>query len=145
MTKAKYGRKIIPIPDIGDIANRPSEIQDEEIENAQIVGVPQLSKYKSCLHCKARVEPSDPPLGCCSKDDCEMYQHYDICTMQLLVKLFLVDDEQHSLSAFGQIVLDIAKAKDMDEITEELFFQLSLFMSIKFNNQKIITKFIHSA
>ena len=143
ITKAKHGCEIVPVPDIiGDIANRPSEIEDEEIKDAQIVGIPQLTKYKSCLRCKARVEPADSPFGRCSKDDCQMYQRYDICKMQLSVKLlFIVNGEQLSLNAFGQTVLDITNAKDMDEITEELFLQLPPFASIKFNNQKIITNF----
>ena len=30
--------------------------------------------YKSCLLCKARIEPTTPPLGKCSKADCAMIQ-----------------------------------------------------------------------
>lgn len=146
ITKTKHGCEVVEIPDIGDTANKPTNVEDEEIKDAQIVGVPQLTKYKSCLRCKARVEPADSPCGRCSKEDCQMYQRYDICKMQLSVKLlFIVNGEQLSLNAFGQTVLDIANAKDMDEITEELFLQLPPFPSIKFNNQNIITKFTRSA
>ena len=145
ITKARHGCEIIPIEDIGDVADKPSEVQDEEIKNAQIVGVPQLTKYKSCLRCKARVEPSDPPFGRCSKEDCQMYQRYDICKIQLSVKLlFFVNNEQLTLSAFGQTLLDIANTTNMDDITEEAFLQIRHFPSIKFNDQKIITNFTHS-
>ena len=145
ITKGKYGCEVIPILDIGEIAKRPNEVEDEEITNAQIIGVPQLMKYKSCLRCKARVEPSDPPFGRCSKDDCQMYQRYDICKMQLSVKLlFLVNDDHITLNAFGQTVLDIARTTNMEQITEELFLQLPPFASIKYNNQQIITNFTYS-
>ena len=75
ITKAKHGCEIIPIPDIGDIANRPT------------------------------------------------------------IKLLFLDDDQHSHCVFVQTFLDIAKAKDMDETTEELFLQLPPFTSIKFNKK----------
>ena len=70
INNSKQGCEIVPIPDIGKVAKRPTESQDEEIQNSEIVGVPQLTKYKLGLHCKARVEPSDSPFGRYSKKDC---------------------------------------------------------------------------
>ena len=116
VSKAKEGSEAIPIPDIGNIVNRPTQVQDEQITNAQIIAVPQLTKHKSCLRCKARVEPGEPPFGSCSKEDCQMFQRYDICKLQLSVKLlFLVDNGQIALYAYGQTVLDIAGTEDIDD------------------------------
>lgn len=145
LTKPKVGSDAVPIEDIGmipDALYAELESKEEEIHNAQIIGVPQLMKYKSCLRCKARVEPSDPPFGRCSKEECRMYQRYDICKMQLSVKLLvLANNEQLALFAYGQTVLDIANFNNMEAICEEFFLQLPPFATIKYNNQQIITKF----
>ena len=68
MTTARDGSAAAAIDDTGDVA-RAMVDGDEEIvlENPIVIAVPQLDSYKSCLVCKARVEPSTPPLGECSK------------------------------------------------------------------------------
>ena len=59
---AKEGSAVIPIGDIGETVEDDND-GSEELSNAQIVGVLHLDTYKSCLRCKARVEPSDAALG----------------------------------------------------------------------------------
>jgi len=73
LSMTKERATIAPIEDIGEV----------EQPDAQIIGVPQLESYKSCLKCKARVEPLTAPLGRCLKGDCAMMQRYGICTEQL--------------------------------------------------------------
>ena len=48
------------------------------IQNCRVVGVCELDKYKSCLRCKARVEPSPDGLGKWSKADCRILQSVDL-------------------------------------------------------------------
>ena len=60
------------------------------LQDAQIMGVPQLHSYNAYLQYKARVEPLMPPLGRCSKADCSMIQWFDICTSQVSAKLLLM-------------------------------------------------------
>ena len=91
----------------------------------QNVVVCTKSKYTNT---KASNEPAHSPFGRCSRNDCQMYQRYEICKMQLSVKLlFIVNAEQLSLNALGQTVLDITNAKDMDELTEKLIPPIATF------------------
>ena len=70
-------------------------VADTVITNAQIVGVPLR------LRCKARVEPSTPRFGRCSKPECAMMQHYDVCQEQLSAKLlFMTNSNFVSLYAY---------------------------------------------
>ena len=66
------------IDDIGDTATDSEDEEEEELKNAQIVGVPMFDKYRSCLRCKARVEPCSSTTATCSRDDCQMLQRYDV-------------------------------------------------------------------
>ena len=146
ITKSKDGCNIFPVSNISVIVVKPDEVDDRKINNVQIVALPQLTKYKSCMHCKARVESSNPPFGRCSKENCNMYQKYDVCKMQLSVKLLFMNNngEQVALYAFGQTVLDLAKARETEVICEEAFLQLPPLSSITFNKQNMIIKFTHS-
>ena len=86
LSMAKDGSEICPISDIGEVTQGDGE-KDETMNNAVIVAVLQLDAYCSCLRCKARVEPSSPPLGRCSKVDCAMLQRYDVCPEHTSTKL----------------------------------------------------------
>ena len=117
----KSGADIIPIPDLGNVADPPpKEENTTTIKNVQIVGVPALHIYKACLQCKARVEPCTPPFGRCSKEDCSMIQRYDLCTEQATAKLLPTyesgDNHDHkyiTLNAFGQLVMQLACDKNV--------------------------------
>lgn len=61
--------------------------------------------YKSCLSCKASVEPdapTEPVLGCCTK--CGMLQCFDPCPEQLSVKLLVMQqyDGCHMMAVRNQ-------------------------------------------
>ena len=96
----------------------------EEVIDAEIVGVAYLEQYRSCLRCKARVEPASGGLGRCSKDECKMLQKYDRCTSYISAKLlFQSESIVSSLYAHGQMVRDIAAVDDLEEISEEILLQ----------------------
>ena len=66
---------ITPIEDIDNTVTPPET--DEEyttIHHVQIIGISHLDTYKSCIQCKARVEPQTPPLAKCTNEDCLMIQ-----------------------------------------------------------------------
>ena len=74
----------------GDVARSINiDKRDEEIMlvNPHAIAVPQLDSYKLCLVYKARVEPSNSPLGECSK--CSTMQQYDMCMDQLSARLMV--------------------------------------------------------
>ena len=139
----KEGSQIIGIEDIGDVVEDSELLDepDEEIRNAQIVGVAQLDKYKACLRCKARVEPLSLPLGRCSKSECDMLQRYGTCQDQLSARLmFLSESKMVSLSAYGQVVRDLAGVTH-DAVTEEMLLMVPKLTSVKYNGHSVITGF----
>ena len=89
---AEGGSKISKIDDIGDAAKDYGSSEEEilVLQNVTVVGVPYLGSYKACLWCKARVELLTPPLGKCSKVDCQMMQRYDVCAEQSTAKVMLM-------------------------------------------------------
>ena len=100
------------IDDIGDTATDSEDEEEEELKNAQIVGVPMFDKYRSCLRCKARVEPCSSTTATCSRDDCQMLQRYDVCPEQLSAKLLFKSGSTFiPLHAYGKILLDITNAE----------------------------------
>ena len=55
------GSKVVDCGDIGEVVkNDNCDDPDKELVHAQIIAVLQLDRYKACLRCKARVEPSSP-------------------------------------------------------------------------------------
>ena len=51
------------------------------------------------------VEPCTPPLGKCSKHDCEMLQRYDICSQHTSAELlFMEGRKMYTLYAYGDSV-----------------------------------------
>lgn len=82
LTMARDGYEMNQIPDIGEVAQDNPERQLQTIRDAMIIGVLQLDSYRSCMRCKARVDPITPPLGRCSKSECNMLQRFDMSTLQ---------------------------------------------------------------
>lgn len=112
------------------------------MNNAVIVAVLQLDAYRSCLRCKARVEPSSPPLGRCSKVDCAMLQRYDACPEHTSTKLLCsVDSNMRSMYTFGQTVQDLACITDNSAVTEEALLKSPPFKSVTINANNIIISF----
>ena len=58
-------------------------------DHVKIIGVPQLHNYKSCLQCRARVEPLSLALGKCTNHNCKMIQLYDLCKDHISAKILL--------------------------------------------------------
>lgn len=67
---AKGGCEIILIGDIGEkVKDEVFQDENKKMTDAEIVGITHLDRYKSCLTCKARVEPSNASFGRCSRED----------------------------------------------------------------------------
>ena len=64
LSKAKDS-EIVELDDIGETVSYSAELQDNSttILSAEIVGVAELEKHKTCLGCKGRIEPLDLGLG----------------------------------------------------------------------------------
>ena len=134
---AKEGSEIIPIEDIGAVAEQ-RERNDElwVINNVTVAGVPYFDTYKSCLQCKARVEPHTDYLGKCSKMDCMMMQRFDLCPQHTTPKLMLLyddDGEQRTVFAFayGETVHQIAGG---DDVSVEGLTESGTFKSIDYDS-----------
>ena len=116
VTMAKEGSKIIPLGDIGAVAEQRD--RDDElwvINDVTVAGVPYFDTYKSCLQCKVRVEPHTERLGKCSK--CMMMQRIDLCAEHTTAKLVLLydDGEKRTVFAFayGETVRLIGGSNDV--------------------------------
>ena len=84
---AKEDSEIIHIEDIGAVAEQKDRDDEQWVINYVTVGgVPYFDTYKSCLQCKARVEPQTERLGKCSKMECMMTQRYDLCPQHSTAK-----------------------------------------------------------
>ena len=147
LSMPRDGAEIIPLPDVGPIdteSDSDSEREVLETFNVQVTGVPQLDSYKACLGCKARVEPSSPSLGRCSK--CAMLQRFDICPEQMLAKLVVMSLARprgpvKQLHALGKIVQDLAEREDTDSITQNALLTSRPVEHISFNERNVITAF----
>ena len=118
-------------PDIGTVIEATPEEEETTIDSVQIVGVPLLDMYKACLQCKARVEPMTPPLGKCTKANCDMVQCYDLCTDQITAKLLILykpDEKQTKYiqcHIFGQLVHQLLRLSPEGTITARALLPLS--------------------
>ena len=104
----------------------PDDDEYTKIHDVQVIGVQQLDSYKSCLQCKARVEPLSPPLGKCTKDNCLMIQLFDLCLDQIsacvLLRHYNKRQYKHvTCSAFGDAVYQLANLpKDQPKTKADL-------------------------
>ena len=77
------------------------------------LGVQQLDHYKSCLQCKARVEPLSPPMGQCTKEDGQMMQLFDLCPNQitaLILLHYVNNDDQYDIISIWRYGVPIGKS-----------------------------------
>ena len=143
LTMAKEGSEIIPIENIGAVAEQAD--RDDElwvINNVTVAGVPYFDRYKSCLQCKARVEPHTGRLGKCSKTDCMMMQRFDLCPQHITAKLMLQYDEDGQqrtmfVFAYGEIIHHIAGS---DDVSVEGLIESGTFKSMTLLKDKDIIK-----
>ena len=108
--------------------------------NGDIIDVSQLGIHKICLRCKARVELSTSTMGRCSKSSCAILQRYNRCTDQLCAKMmFMAGSRIHSLTAYGQVVKDLAEVTDDAAVTEEILMNSSRLSTVTYNEKSVIT------
>lgn len=139
LTMGREGSEIRQIPDIGEVSKDDTGRKLQTITNATIIGVLQLDSYRSCFRCKARVDPISPPLGRCSKSECNMLQRFDICTSHTSAKLlFLSENETYSLYAYGQTVTNLVSN---DEVTDTALLKVATLSTVTYDANNIITTF----
>ena len=144
LSMAKDGLKIEPISDIGEVKQCKDGNDKEEttLSNALIVAVLHLDSYRSCLCCKARVEPLSPPLARCSKPDCTMLQRYDVCSEHISAKLLFKDNtNMHTLYAYGNMVKNLSGITDSTTLTEDSLLTIPKFSTITYNENNVVTNF----
>ena len=141
---------ITSIEDNGTVVQTPCDAdQETTITDVQIVGVPLLDSYKACLLCKARVEPITPPNGKCTKADCEMLQHYDLCSYQASAKLLLMftpDGKEQpkyiQCHVFGRLLSQLANLSPHEDLTAQALLALPKLTSVTYvTNKQILTAF----
>ena len=147
LSMTKLDSKISAIEPLTNVFEPPLEADKELstcIYNAQGIGAPHVDVYHSCLTCRARVEPSTPPHGKCTK--CDMVQLYDLCHTQssarVLIRYVDLNKEEHriTLSAFGDIVYQLSGVQKNHPITPTDLVSTYTFPEIHYmTNKKIIT------
>ena len=67
-------------------------VMSNSVQDARVVGVMQLERYKACFKCKSKLIPDneDPDLGHCQK--CDMMQCVDSCTDGLNAQVMVEGD-----------------------------------------------------
>ena len=141
---------ITTVEDIGAIVQTTTNKDKETtITDVQIVGVPLLDSYKACLLCKARVEPLTPPNGKCTKANCEMFQHYDLCADQASAKLLLMytpDGKEQArymqCHVFGRLLTQLANLSPEQYLTAQALLALPKLTSVTYvTNRQLLTGF----
>ena len=149
LSMPKSDFEISPIDNIENtIKPLPDDDEYTTIYNVQVIGVPQLDDYKSCLQCRARVEPLSPPLGICTKEDCLMMQLFDLCPDQITARVLLrhLNDEGQynhvTCSAFGDMVYQLANLSKNHPITKPDLLKCQQIHEMQFLTDKRIITFI---
>ena len=122
--------EIEEIVDIGTVlsAGDGEVALKRELKNAEIVGVDELEKHKSCFRCKGRVEP--PADGCdvgkCSRPECGMFQRYEACGDQWSAKLVMSSSQVVGtilLSVYGRMVKELAGVAEDADVKAQMLLQ----------------------
>ena len=148
MPRSDY--KFEPIPDIEAVETSIGEDTPEPscIHNVRIIAVLSLENHRTCLRCKARVEPATPPFGRCSKPACSTSQLFDACAELLSAKLMFTmastSGQSHvvTLHASGRMLKDIMGSTS-SVVTERDLLSLNEFSEIKYNDMDVITSVTH--
>ena len=146
LNQAKSQSFIEMIDDIGAVIEQETDEEISIIHQVKIIGVSALDTYKSCLLCKASIEPMTPPLGKCSKAECAMIQRYDMCPEQASAKLLLQyqpDSNQSKLvqlHAFNQQLLQLCNLSPDQNVTSTSLLNGPTFTSVTYiPDRKVIT------
>ena len=147
LSMPKDGATIAPIEDIGEVEQPDDGLRHGACWQASIKcpdnWCATARVIKSCLKCKARVEPLTVPHGRCSKGDCAMMQRYDLCTEQLSARLLVLPCTSASnnrfyktLHAFGSVVQQLAGVGD-GEVTVDDLLNAPPFKTIPYNDKNV--------
>ena len=139
----------IPKNDLEDTVDEiPADDEHTTLYNPQIIGVTDLDNYRSCLQCKARVEPQTPPLGKCTKEDCLMIQLFDLCQEQTTVRVMLrhVNNEGEyshiTCFAYGDLVYQLDNKPKNHPLTKSDFLKPKKLHEIQIITGKNIVTFV---
>ena len=118
------GASMQPIPDIGEVKQDLPSSDDETIDSAEVIAVPYLKKYRSCLKCKGKVDPADDKiLGTCTK--CGTMQRLSKCNLQLTANIVIQSSTSYyTFQAFGDFLQMIT---NQDEVTREALIKAPQF------------------
>jgi len=123
-----------------NVTDDPDVEEDKvTLTDVNIVGVPMIDAYKSCLQCKARVEPITPPLGKCTKQDCAMIQNYDFCSSHQSAKLIIKaasSDKFVHLSIYGQLLQKLVNSAPSQKFTAQSLLILASWMKFNISRTK---------
>ena len=140
LSMARDGSSMTSIEDLGDM-KMPDEDDDDDdctMTDVRIVAVPQLDRYKSCMICKARVEPSVASLGECTK--CFTTQRIDLCSERLSARLLIkAGSKSIFVNAFGKFVEDLCALPVGGVVTTNGLLCAPMISQLRFNSSKIIT------
>lgn len=131
--------KIIQVDDIEDVIKA---LETEIIlTDVKLVAASDIDNHKSCLRCRARIEPSDGTFGRCSQADCRMLQRMEFCSGHQSAKLtFFRDGRFLTLSVLGKVLKKfIGKESD---ICDKDFLHITSLKEVRYNKTtNVITDF----
>ena len=122
------GAAIQPIADIGQVKQDLPSTDDETIYGVEVIAVPLMEKYRSCLKCKAKVNPratDDKILGTCTK--CGTMQCLSKCKLQLTANLLIQSSHSYfNFQALGDFLKVISK-QELDDVTRDALIKAPPF------------------
>ena len=142
---AMYTDSQVTTVDMLDVVATSDPTDDEKIlQDAQIVAVTQLGRYRACMRCGARVEPSleESTFARCSIQECMMLQKVEFCSVRMCVQnlmLMVKPSTFITLSIHGRLLLGLARVTTDSEITEEHLLSLPALKEVTYNDKNIIT------
>lgn len=140
LVKGRDGSEMLRIDDIGEVDTTGDVFKEGAVEtwtDVSIIAVPQLDRYKVCLVCKARVEPSTPLFGQCSK--CGVQQRMDVCGEQISAKMLIMSNGMMAtVSGFGKIVYDIVGVSTSMPVNQEGLMLVPPLRQLVCNSNKVI-------
>ena len=140
----KDGAAFAKIPDIGEVHTEYDESQFEshnDFHNAVVSGVSRIFKYRSCMKCRSKIEPTNNCYGRCRS--CNMLQNLDRVkeTFSAVLMITLEDGNSMEIQAFERELRAIAEIEE-GTIEEENLLEGKPF-SFKINQRDIITNVWH--
>ena len=136
----KDGATFAEIPDIGEVHTEYDETEFDspnDFHKAVVSGVSRIFKYRSCLKCRSKIEPTTSCYGRCRS--CNMLQNLDKVkeTFSAVLMITKEDGKTVEMQAFERELRTIAQI-EKDNLEEENLLEGKPF-SFKVNQRDIIT------